>query len=953
MSAEKSKSKGGILPNAANSHAQTGKKLNCGVCPACKTLKRVLFSFASPENTAKIIKKARLDGTDHRACVAGFLQTNYGNSFTQRALEKMNKPGVAEQKPGEKILRAHAGRNIKEDSNEPAGHRGTGRPLDFQTRSFMESKMGHSFGKVKIHTDSYASKSAKNLNAHAYTKGNDVFFATDKYKPGTTEGKKLLAHELTHVAQNKNSSQNSLSRYQNYNVSSPDDASERYADKVATSVSRGGSVLVKVPSAQSSVKTIHRKSKEDEKDPGLILEQVDKYAAKFPGFTLVTVLLGRNPITDRTVKRNATTLLQGVLGLIPGGKALFNNLNKSGAIDKAFKWVSEQIKAMNITWESIKGLFKKAWDSISLVTFWLYLDENINKIENIFAPTYNKLKNFAIAAGKKILNFIFEGVLKMVGAPVKKFMGILKKAGDTISFIVSDPIKFLKNLLSALGKGFNQFSSNIWKHLKTGLMGWLFGTLAKAGIEMPKTITLASMFGLVMQVLGITKQFIRGKIARVIGKKNLALIEKVWSFISTLISSGISGLWDMIKEYLGNLKDMVLGAIQDWVVTQIVKTGIVKIVSMFNPVGAIITAIQTIYNTIMFFIDRFQQIMDLVNSVVESISSIAKGAIGKAADWIEKTMARTLPVIISFLARLIGLGGISAKIKGIITKLQKKVSKAIDKVIDKVAKKAKKFLRKILPGGKKKKKKKGKPLSPEVQKRWDAGMVDIDALEKWAPTKPENEEKELKASLAKIKAKHRFKTLEHKLEDNKWAIIAGMNPKAKVKDLKVKSPIQQVPWNNEGDVNNWSKLPVKKDFERHHAPAANLIRAIRDFFKPPNTETPNIWSKMRGWNPNNGIAIIMRRDLHYKTRTRRRGGSPIKKEIEKKLENTLKETTDHKSAHDKITRKIGTEVKKDVKNIYKIYKANESNVPRVTQQNVKANLGSIITKNNDEYLSRP
>lgn len=76
-----------------------------------------------------------------------------------------------------------------------------GRPLDAQTRSFMESRFGHDFGRVRVHTDDRAAESASAVGASAYTVGSDVVFARGSYAPSTTEGRRLLAHELTHVLQ--------------------------------------------------------------------------------------------------------------------------------------------------------------------------------------------------------------------------------------------------------------------------------------------------------------------------------------------------------------------------------------------------------------------------------------------------------------------------------------------------------------------------------------------------------------------------------------------------------------------------------------------------------------------------------------------------------------------------------------------------------------------------------
>ena len=79
--------------------------------------------------------------------------------------------------------------------------RSPGQPLDEQTRAFMEPRFGHDFRHVRVHTDAAAVKSADAVNALAYTVRNDLVFGHGLYKPETIEGKRLLAHELTHVVQ--------------------------------------------------------------------------------------------------------------------------------------------------------------------------------------------------------------------------------------------------------------------------------------------------------------------------------------------------------------------------------------------------------------------------------------------------------------------------------------------------------------------------------------------------------------------------------------------------------------------------------------------------------------------------------------------------------------------------------------------------------------------------------
>jgi Domain of unknown function (DUF4157) len=76
-----------------------------------------------------------------------------------------------------------------------------GQPLDGKTRSFMEARFGHDFSRVRVHTDARASESARAVNALAYTVGDRIAFRTGHYAPQSSDGRKLLAHELAHVAQ--------------------------------------------------------------------------------------------------------------------------------------------------------------------------------------------------------------------------------------------------------------------------------------------------------------------------------------------------------------------------------------------------------------------------------------------------------------------------------------------------------------------------------------------------------------------------------------------------------------------------------------------------------------------------------------------------------------------------------------------------------------------------------
>jgi hypothetical protein len=291
-------------------------------------------------------------------------------------------------------------------------------------------------------------------------------------------------------------------------------------------------------------------------------------------------------------------------------------------------------------------------------------------------------------------------VLKAIEEFKKRLLGVLKKAANTIDIILDDPIQFLKYLLSAIKQGFNQFVDNIWTHLKAGFIAWLFGSLTKLGIELPTDLNLWSILKLVLGVLGITYARMREKAVKLLGPTAVTIIEKVGEYIYALITGGPQALWEKVKEDLSNLKEMVIDAIQDWLITTLIKKAVAKIVSLFNPAGAIIQAILLIVDVVRFVVEKANQILDFVEAVVNSLYDIATGSIGTAANWIEKALGKMIPILIGFLADLLGLGGITEKIKEFIKKVQSKVDKAIDKAIAKVVALVKKLVGAVKSGAK-------------------------------------------------------------------------------------------------------------------------------------------------------------------------------------------------------------------------------------------------------------
>ena len=106
---------------------------------------------------------------------------------------------------------------------------GGGRPLEPDVRADMEGRLGHDFGDVRVHDDAAAHRSAQAVNAHAYTVGSNVVFQRDQYDPGSDAGRTTLAHELTHVVQQRSGPVDGTPTAGGIRVSDPSDRFEREA----------------------------------------------------------------------------------------------------------------------------------------------------------------------------------------------------------------------------------------------------------------------------------------------------------------------------------------------------------------------------------------------------------------------------------------------------------------------------------------------------------------------------------------------------------------------------------------------------------------------------------------------------------------------------------------------------------------------------------------------------
>jgi uncharacterized protein DUF4157 len=151
----------------------------------------------------------------------------------------------------------------------------SGRPLDPSVRTDMEQRLGHDFSDVRVHDDSAAAASAQAVNAHAYTVGSNVVFQRDKYDPGSAEGRTTLAHELTHVVQQRSGPVDGTSAPGGIKVSDPSDRFEREAATNAERAMSASAGPAAPDTAAAPAVQRHEAGHDEEPVQGLFVQRQD------------------------------------------------------------------------------------------------------------------------------------------------------------------------------------------------------------------------------------------------------------------------------------------------------------------------------------------------------------------------------------------------------------------------------------------------------------------------------------------------------------------------------------------------------------------------------------------------------------------------------------------------------------------------------------------------------
>lgn len=322
------------------------------------------------------------------------------------------------------------------------------------------------------------------------------------------------------------------------------------------------------------------------------------------------------------------------------------------------------------------------------------IDEKIEKMKDAMSGALAKLGKLLLWAAKKL----FTWALSQFGYSLGEIEGIINKGVAVLKAIFTKPIVFVKNLMKAAVQGFKNFGKNFLKHLQDALFEWLTGSLQ--GIRLPKSWDLEGIFELALQMIGATYANLRVHMVTVMGEKVVVGLEEGFKLVRTLITRGLMAAWEQLQEMAGEMKKAFVEAVKDFIKWKIVEEAIKWVGALLIPGAGLIKAAIGIYDTVVFFIKKAATIAKMIANFLGSIGEIAAGNIGAAADAMERGLARALSLVINFLASLLRLGGITAKIREHIQRIKGKVDAVLLKVAKWVWAKAQKVFGKVKEGAK-------------------------------------------------------------------------------------------------------------------------------------------------------------------------------------------------------------------------------------------------------------
>lgn len=407
---------------------------------------------------------------------------------------------------------------------------GGGQALPQAVRDFMEPRFHADFGRVRIHTDARAAGLATRLSARAFAYGQDIFFAKGEYSPESAGGRELIAHELTHTIQQRSAAPREAKR----------EAAPEVTQTTAPQVQRLGFDTARNYFA-------------------------DK-ANALPGFRMLTVVLGKNPINDQAVSRSPGNVFRAIVEFIPGASLVTQALTNAGILDKFANWAWAQIEPAVSAFMDLGGAvlrFLKSLGAKDLLNPGAAVDRGIGMVRDPINQIIGLVGGFIDA----VLEFVKEAILRPLGKLaegtesydlLKGVMGEDPVTGDAVD-----------NSAELMVGGFMKIigQDEVWQNIqKSGALAkcwaWMQGAMAdlKGFVSEIPALFMAGLKSLTLvDIVVVPLAF--AKLAKVFGNFLGRFIswagEAMWNLLEIVFKAVKPDAWEYIQKTGAALKSIL------------------------------------------------------------------------------------------------------------------------------------------------------------------------------------------------------------------------------------------------------------------------------------------------------------------------------------------------------------------------------------------------------------
>jgi hypothetical protein len=437
-------------------------------------------------------------------------------------LSEVAPPTITLGRPANQILNSEKFKKL-ESTTITSG----GAPLPVAVKNPLTHSFSIDLTPIRVHTDARAQHLVRSFQTRAFAYGHHIFLG-----PGESPGDlRLLAHEVAHVVQ-----QSGGAVLQHFTTTRGDEF-EQEAEQASAAVVRGERFTVR-----------RRTNRRPQGDIGIDLgipDPLDWLAGKanlIPGFRMLTIVLGVNPINMSPVDRSGANILRALVEFIPGGGLIVEALDNHGIFEKGGAFLEKQITALGMTGSAIKDAVTEFIAKLDLPgdlwnpgTAWA-------RAERIFTAPIDRIIDTAVGAVTGIIEIIKDAILKPIAKLAEGtegynlLKGVLGKDPITDEPVTPSAETLLGPLLKMIGLG------DVWQKMQESkaiprAWQWFQTTLSQLiGFvsEIP-TLFLSAFKALTIEdIILVPKAF--AKLAAIFG-----------GFMSKFVSWGVDAMWKLLE----------------------------------------------------------------------------------------------------------------------------------------------------------------------------------------------------------------------------------------------------------------------------------------------------------------------------------------------------------------------------------------------------------------------